>query len=78
MATISRITGFEILDSRGNPTVAARVVLADDAKRSNCATATASAISARASRGRSPMSMERSRAHSSVTTRRIRRRSTDA
>jgi enolase 1/2/3 len=32
MATISRITGFEILDSRGNPTVAARVVLADDAE----------------------------------------------
>jgi len=32
MATISHITGFEILDSRGNPTVAARVVLADGAQ----------------------------------------------
>src|SRR6476659_5608035 len=31
MATISKITGFEILDSRGNPTVAARVVLSDGA-----------------------------------------------
>ena len=29
MAIISQVTGFEILDSRGNPTVAARVVLAD-------------------------------------------------
>ena len=28
MAAISRITGFEILDSRGNPTVAAEVLLA--------------------------------------------------
>src|SRR5438034_948637 len=32
MATISKITGFEILDSRGNPTVAAEVVLADGAR----------------------------------------------
>jgi len=31
MAAISEITGFEILDSRGNPTVAARVVLSDGA-----------------------------------------------
>jgi len=31
MAAISKITGFEILDSRGNPTVAAEVVLADGA-----------------------------------------------
>jgi len=29
MAAISKITGFEILDSRGNPTVAAQVVLSD-------------------------------------------------
>jgi len=29
MANISEITGFEILDSRGNPTVAAEVALAD-------------------------------------------------
>jgi enolase len=32
MAAISAITGFEILDSRGNPTVAAEVVLADGAR----------------------------------------------
>src|SRR6266446_7098556 len=32
MATISKITGFEILDSRGNPTVAAEVVLSDGAR----------------------------------------------
>jgi len=32
MAAISKITGFEILDSRGNPTVAAEVVLADGAR----------------------------------------------
>src|SRR5438094_8714468 len=32
MATISKITGFEILDSRGNPTAAAEVVLADGAR----------------------------------------------
>ena len=32
MAEISKITGFEILDSRGNPTVAAEVVLADGAR----------------------------------------------
>src|SRR5436190_11735872 len=32
MAAISTITGFEILDSRGNPTVAAEVVLADGAR----------------------------------------------
>ena len=32
MATISKITGFEILDSRGNPTVAAQVVLSDGAR----------------------------------------------
>jgi enolase len=31
MANISAISGFEILDSRGNPTVAARVVLSDGA-----------------------------------------------
>jgi len=31
MAAISEITGFEILDSRGNPTVAAQVVLSDGA-----------------------------------------------
>ncbi len=31
MASIDRVTGFEILDSRGNPTVAAEVVLADGA-----------------------------------------------
>jgi enolase 1/2/3 len=29
MAKIAEVTGFEILDSRGNPTVAARVRLAD-------------------------------------------------
>ena len=29
MAKIKQVTGFEILDSRGNPTVAAEVVLAD-------------------------------------------------
>src|SRR5213083_32619 len=32
MAAISKVTGFEILDSRGNPTVAAEVVLADGAR----------------------------------------------
>src|SRR6478609_7045446 len=32
MANISRITGFEILDSRGNPTVAAEIVLSDGAR----------------------------------------------
>ena len=32
MAAISKVTGFEILDSRGNPTVAAGVVLADGAR----------------------------------------------
>jgi len=32
MATISQVTGFEILDSRGNPTVAARVTLSDGAQ----------------------------------------------
>jgi enolase len=32
MARISRITGFEILDPSGNPTVAAEVVLADGAQ----------------------------------------------
>ena len=31
MAKITSVTGFEILDSRGNPTVAAEVVLADGA-----------------------------------------------
>jgi enolase len=31
MAAIAKITGFEILDSRGNPTVAAQVVLNDGA-----------------------------------------------
>jgi enolase len=29
MAKIKQVTGFEILDSRGNPTVAAEVLLAD-------------------------------------------------
>jgi enolase len=32
MAKITQVSGFEILDSRGNPTVAAEVVLADGAK----------------------------------------------
>ena len=32
MAKIDQVTGFEILDSRGNPTVAAEVVLADGAR----------------------------------------------
>src|SRR5437764_10126911 len=32
MAKIDQVTGFEILDSRGNPTVAAQVVLADGAR----------------------------------------------
>ncbi|MDZ5454951.1 phosphopyruvate hydratase [Azohydromonas lata] len=32
MSTISQVRGFEILDSRGNPTVAAEVVLADGAR----------------------------------------------
>src|SRR5437016_10056990 len=32
MAKITQVTGFEILDSRGNPTVAAEVVLADGAR----------------------------------------------
>src|SRR5437667_9891196 len=32
MAAISKVTGFEILDSRGNPTVAAGVGLADGAR----------------------------------------------
>src|SRR6185369_1591684 len=32
MATIRTVRGFEILDSRGNPTVAAEVVLADGAR----------------------------------------------
>ena len=32
MATTSKITGFEILDSRGNPTVAAEVVLSDGSR----------------------------------------------
>jgi enolase len=32
MANIIQLTGFEILDSRGNPTVAAEVVLADGAR----------------------------------------------
>src|SRR5206468_3366081 len=32
MAAISKVTGFEILDSRGNPTVAAEVLLADGAR----------------------------------------------
>ena len=32
MATIRQVRGFEILDSRGNPTVAAEVVLADGAR----------------------------------------------
>lgn len=32
MAKITQVSGFESLDSRGNPTVAAEVVLADGAK----------------------------------------------
>jgi enolase len=32
MAEITQVTGFEIIDSRGNPTVAAEVVLADGAR----------------------------------------------
>jgi len=32
MAKINQVTGFEITDSRGNPTVAAEVVLADGAR----------------------------------------------
>jgi enolase len=32
MAEITQITGFETIDSRGNPTVAAEVVLADGAR----------------------------------------------
>ena len=32
MTTIHQVRGFEILDSRGNPTVAAEVVLADGAR----------------------------------------------
>ena len=32
MATIQHVRGFEILDSRGNPTVAAEVVLANGAR----------------------------------------------
>ena len=32
MAKIDQVTGFEIIDSRGNPTVAAEVVLADGAR----------------------------------------------
>jgi enolase len=32
MAEINQVTGFEIIDSRGNPTVAAEVVLADGAR----------------------------------------------
>jgi len=32
MASIQQVRGFEILDSRGNPTVAAEIVLSDGAK----------------------------------------------
>ena len=32
MASIDQVTGFEIIDSRGNPTVAAEVVLANGAR----------------------------------------------
>jgi enolase len=32
MAKINQVTGFEIIDSRGNPTVAAEIVLADGAR----------------------------------------------
>jgi len=32
VAKINQVTGFEIIDSRGNPTVAAEVVLADGAR----------------------------------------------
>ena len=32
MTTIQQVHGFEILDSRGNPTVAAQVVLADGSR----------------------------------------------
>ena len=41
MATISKITGFEILDSRGNPTVAAEVVLSDGSTIADLAVSTA-------------------------------------
>jgi enolase len=34
MSTIRQIRGFEILDSRGNPTVAAEVLLADGGRGS--------------------------------------------
>ena len=34
MAMIRQVRGFEILDSRGNPTVAAEVILSDGARGS--------------------------------------------
>jgi enolase len=36
MSTIRQIRGFEILDLRGNPTVAAEVLLADGARGFCC------------------------------------------
>ena len=63
MSKIARVAGRQILDSRGNPTVEADVVLEDGSrgraavpsgastgsmKRWNCATPTSRAISARA------------------------------
>ena len=37
MSTIVNVTGFEVMDSRGNPTVMAEVVLACGAVGSACA-----------------------------------------
>jgi enolase len=63
MAKVNQVTSFEIIDSRGNPTAAAEVVLADGArgfgaarpahppdrgKYSSCAMEIRSAISAKA------------------------------
>ena len=45
MATIQQVRGFEILDSRGNPTVACEVVLSDGARGHSFDGTSASAVS---------------------------------
>ncbi len=42
MSTIAEVWGFEVLDSRGNPTVMAEVVLSCGARASACAPSGAS------------------------------------
>ncbi len=76
MARITKVIGREILDSRGNPTVEADVILDDGSmRRSNCGTTIKNVISAREPARRHSTSIKRSQRRSRVWMPRVRRRS---